>query len=147
MYLWLKDKTHFAALGACLYMAAPYHLGDFYVRAALAEFAGFVWLPLIALALEAQPKRWAAPLLALAFAGLLVSHLPMAVLATCFLIGPMVIMRAWREKTLGMPRLRLPRASWRSVWRRSTSPPPSACRNTFRPRSSGARSTGPRHGR
>ena len=100
MYLWLRGKTRYAALGACLYMAMPYHLADFYVRAALAEFAGFVWLPLIALALEAQPKRWAPPLLCLAFAGLVVSHLPMAVLATVFLIGPMVALRAWKEKTL-----------------------------------------------
>lgn len=100
MYLWLRGKTRYAALGACLYMAMPYHLADFYVRAALAEFAGFVWLPLIALALEAQPKRWAPPLLCLTFAGLIVSHLPMAVLATVFLIGPMVAIRAWKERTL-----------------------------------------------
>jgi len=100
MYAWLRRKTGYAVLGACLYMAAPYHIADFYVRAALAEFAGFVWLPLIALALESQPKRWAAPLLCLAFAGLLVSHLPTAVLATLFLIAPMVALRIYRERTL-----------------------------------------------
>jgi uncharacterized membrane protein len=103
MYAWLHGKTRHALLGACLYMAAPYHLTDFYVRAALAEFAAFVWLPLIALAIEAQPRRWAIPLLAVAYAGLILSHLPMVVLTTFGLIGPWVIFRTLKEKSLAVP--------------------------------------------
>lgn len=97
MYLWLRGKTPCALLGACLYMAAPYHLTDFYVRASLAEFGAFVWLPLIALAIESQAKRWSGPLLALSYAGLICTHLPAALLTTAILIPPLVVRAAWRE--------------------------------------------------
>jgi hypothetical protein len=100
MYAWLRSRSGHALLASCLYMAALYHLTDFYVRGGLAEFAAFVWLPLIALAIEAQPKRWAGPLLAAAFAGLIVTHLPTTVLASCFLIAPMVAWRSLRRKDL-----------------------------------------------
>lgn len=93
MHAWLRDKTPHALLLAGLYMAAPYHLADFYARAALAEFAAFAWLPLIALGLERRPR-----LLAVAFAGLILTHLPTAVLATVGLIGPMVALDLLRRR-------------------------------------------------
>ena len=99
MYAWLRGQTRYALLGAALYMAGPYHLADFYVRAALAEFAGFVWLPLIALAIQKQPRPWSLPLLAVSYAGLIVSHLPLTVLATVALVAPYVLWRTWRERT------------------------------------------------
>ena len=99
MYLWLRAKTPHALLGACLYMAAPYHLNDFYDRAALAEFAAYAWLPVIAIAIEAQPKRWAGPLLAVAYAGLIATHLPVALLTSVLLIGPMVAYAAYRRSS------------------------------------------------
>ncbi len=92
MWLWLRFKDANPAW-ALLYMAAPYHLADWYQRAALAEFVAFAWLPLIALAIEAQPRRWATPLLAVSFAGLVMTHLPLALLTTAGLIAPMVLMR------------------------------------------------------
>jgi hypothetical protein len=101
MHLWLRGKTPHALLGACLYMAAPYHLNDFYDRAALAEFAAYAWLPLIALAIEGQPRRWAGPLLAVAFAGLIATHLPVALLASLLLIAPLVGFTAWRRRSVG----------------------------------------------
>jgi hypothetical protein len=95
MAAWLRFKGA-NPLWALLYMAAPYHLTDWYERAALAEFTAFVWLPLIALGIEAQPRRWATPLLACAYAGLVMTHLPMAVLASVGLIAPMVAARPER---------------------------------------------------
>jgi hypothetical protein len=92
MWAWLRFKGA-NPLWALLYMAAPYHLTDWYQRAALAEFAAFAWLPLIALAIEAQPRRWATPLLAVAFAGLVMTHLPVALLTCVGLIAPMVLAR------------------------------------------------------
>jgi len=98
MYLWLRHRqAALPVLGACLYMLAPYHLGDFYARSALAEFGAFVWLPLIALAIEASDRRWGPPLLALSYAGLICTHLPTALLASAILIPPLVLWRAWRE--------------------------------------------------
>jgi hypothetical protein len=104
MYLWLRGKASetVAIAGALLYLAAPYHLTDFYVRSALAEFGALAWLPLIALAIERQPARWAGPLLAVSYAGLVVTHLPMALLATAILIPPLVWWRARREPVVAL---------------------------------------------
>ena len=48
MYLWLRlySAPPGALLGALLYVYAPYHLADLYVRASLAEAVGLVFLPL-----------------------------------------------------------------------------------------------------
>jgi hypothetical protein len=92
MHLWLREKSRHALLGAVLYMAAPYHLIDAYVRGALAEAAAFVWLPLIALAIDRINTRRGPALLALAYTGLILTHLPMAVLTSVFLIPPLVVL-------------------------------------------------------
>ncbi|HEX6860202.1 MAG TPA: hypothetical protein VF138_08410 [Caulobacteraceae bacterium] len=105
MYVWLKSQGGRALLGAALYMVAPYHLLDLYSRGALAEFAAFVWLPLIALAIEALPKRWAPPLLAVSFAGLILSHLPTALLAGLFLIAPLAVRKVRQDRDALLPGL------------------------------------------
>ncbi len=92
MSAWLRFKGA-NPLWALLYMAAPYHLYDWYGRAGLAEFSAFAWLPLVALGLDAQPRRWATPLLAISFAGLVMTHLPAALLTSVGLIAPMVVRR------------------------------------------------------
>jgi hypothetical protein len=101
MHLWLQGRSRHPLIGAALYMAAPYHLIDAYVRGALAEAASFVWLPLIALAIDRLQTRRGPALLALAYAGLILTHLPMAVLASVFLIPPLVLMSG----PLSRPRL------------------------------------------
>jgi hypothetical protein len=101
MHRWLAFRRTRPLLGAALYMAAPYHLYDIYVRGALAEAAAFVWLPLIALAIDRLPDRRAVALLGLGYGGLLVSHLPLAMLAGLFLIAPMLAARlARRDRVL-----------------------------------------------
>jgi hypothetical protein len=96
MWLWLRDKSGRPLLWACLYMVAPYHLADFYIRAALAEFAAYAWLPLIVMGFENRPR-----LLAVAFAGLVCTHLPMAVLCGVFLIGPLIVAKLARREPIG----------------------------------------------
>ncbi|HZP98680.1 MAG TPA: 6-pyruvoyl-tetrahydropterin synthase-related protein [Reyranella sp.] len=79
MHAWLKAQKASATValwGAVAWMAAPYHLLDYYMRGAWAEFTAFVFLPLVLLTLRSPV------LLALAYAGLLLSHLPTALLVS-----------------------------------------------------------------
>jgi hypothetical protein len=68
-------------------MAAPYHLLDYYMRGAFAEFTAFVFLPLVLLAVR-RPL-----LLPFAYAGLLMSHLPTALLVTVTVLSAYVLVR------------------------------------------------------
>ncbi|MXO84575.1 integral membrane-like protein [Altererythrobacter aurantiacus] len=103
MYIWLKGRSQWPMLWAAAYIIAPYHLMDFYVRGALAEFAAFAWLPLIALAIERMPDRRALPLLALSYCGLILTHLPTAMLAGIFLIAPLAIRKLWQDPRALVP--------------------------------------------
>jgi hypothetical protein len=101
MYAWLARETGSrtaAFWGSLAYMIAPYHLLDVYVRGALAEFATFAVLPLLALAilLMSEQHRAGFGLLVVAFAALLLSHLPTALLVSATLIPLYVFFRAWR---------------------------------------------------
>ncbi len=42
-----KKKNYIAILGACLYIMAPYRLTDMYIRVAVAEYASFIFIPII----------------------------------------------------------------------------------------------------
>lgn len=105
MWAWLSFHGARSLLGASLYMLAPYHLTDFYARGALAEFAAFAWLPLIGLGIEALPKRWAAVLLGVSVAGLIMTHLPSAVLAALFLALPLAVLKWRRDRSALLPGL------------------------------------------
>jgi hypothetical protein len=89
MRAWLKaqDASPAVALwGAVAYMAAPYHILDYYMRGAFAEFTAFVFLPLVLLSLR-RPVP-----LALAYAGLLLSHLPSALLVSVTVLPAYALM-------------------------------------------------------
>jgi hypothetical protein len=95
MQAWLRAETQkprVALWGAVAYMAAPYHLLDHYMRGALAEFTAFVFVPLVLLGVR-RPA-----LLPLAYAGLVLSHLPTALLVTATVLPAYVLARA---RTLG----------------------------------------------
>jgi hypothetical protein len=68
------------ALTGALLVLLPYHAIDIFNRFALAETATFVFLPILFAGLESRGRR-RLPLLAAAFAGLCLSHLPTAYLA------------------------------------------------------------------
>lgn len=74
--------THHPALAGVLYMALPYHLLDFALRGALAEFVAYVTLPLIALGVRERRIG----VIAFAYALLILTHLPTALLASLFLL-------------------------------------------------------------
>lgn len=103
MHMWLSHRGTHPLVGSLIYMLLPYHQLDFWVRGALAEFAAFVWIPLIALAIDRLPHRRGMLLLALSYAGLLITHLPTAMLAGFFLIAPLVAVRAWSNRTVLLP--------------------------------------------
>ncbi|MET0360130.1 MAG: integral membrane-like protein [Sphingobium sp.] len=103
MHRWLEDRGTHPLLGAAIYMAAPYHLYDFYVRGALAEFGAFVWLPLIALGIRRLPARRGVLLLAFSFAGLILTHLPLAMLTGIFLIAPLMLHHMWSNRRVILP--------------------------------------------
>lgn len=103
MNQWLAARGAWPRLGAILYIAAPYHLMDFYIRGALAEFVAFIWLPWIALSIDRLPQRRGITGLALSYAGLILTHLPFAMLATVFLIGPLAIHALLKDRKLLAP--------------------------------------------
>jgi len=95
-----------ALWGALAYMAAPYHLLDHYYRGAYAEFAAYVVLPLVMLAvrLVAEGRPLAVAALAAAYAALAMVHLPTALLVSLTVLPLYVLHRGWR---LGEPRTAL----------------------------------------
>ena len=79
MYAWARQ--HFsrsaAAFAAIVYMYAPYHLLDLYVRSAVAEYLAFAWFPLVLWRWEAllqTPTRRNATAAALVTAALILTH-------------------------------------------------------------------------
>lgn len=96
MNSWLlkaSGKRTAALIGAVAYMAAPYHLFDNYTRGAFAETTAYAVLPavMLALRLTIERARWGLPLLAVAYAALLLSHLPTALLCSITAIPAYVL--------------------------------------------------------
>jgi len=90
MYLWLRDEARWPLLGALVYVLAPYHACDFYLRGALAESLAAAILPFVmwGVARIKQGTRDGFAIAAASYAALIGSHLPLALLASLFLIGP-----------------------------------------------------------
>jgi hypothetical protein len=89
MYAWLRSRTGdlWALIGALAYVAAPYHLINFYVRGSIGETAAYMTLPLFALCLRGAARAWIwVPALALSFAALVMSHLLIAMLVLVSLL-------------------------------------------------------------
>ena len=80
---------------AVVFMLLPYTLYDFYTRGALAEFVAIGWIPLIYLGLTRRPA-----LLPFAYAGMIATHLPLALLASLFLIAPHLAVTLWKREDL-----------------------------------------------
>lgn len=98
LFLWLRARTgdRWALVAAVVYMLAPYHTVDFYLRGAFAELSAAAVLPWVLLTLDRTASSWRwIPGLALAYAALALSHLPSAMLATLFMIPTVVVWRLW----------------------------------------------------
>ena len=105
MHRWLQAegaKPRPALVGALLYMAAPYHLVDHYMRGAFAEFTAIAVLPVAMLGLRriADGRAGGVPLFAIGYAALLLSHLPVALLASTTLLPAYVIWRVRRPAAI-----------------------------------------------
>jgi hypothetical protein len=86
---WLKDRSAHPFFGAAFFMAAPYHLFDYTVRGAQAESVAIAFIPLIAIGLrKIAERRGGVVFTALAYAGVILTHLPLALLVSLFLIAP-----------------------------------------------------------
>jgi hypothetical protein len=94
MYLWARGWTNHSLLATLFFMAAPYHLADFYGRGALAETCAIAFLPLLALGLKRVAEGRGPALAALAYAGIIATHLPLALLASLFLVAPYTLILA-----------------------------------------------------
>lgn len=94
MFHWLKDWATRPLFGALIFMAAPYHLLDLYARGALAEFTGIAFIPLVALGLRRIAEGKGVALLALSYAGLIATHLPLALLTSLLLVAPYALILA-----------------------------------------------------
>lgn len=107
MWQWLRrwgDRP--ALIGAIIYMALPYHLIDFYRRGALAEFATFAIVPLVAIGVARAVELKRPAMLALAYAALIMTHLPVALLTGVFLVPSVSFWsghgRGWIPTGIGM---------------------------------------------
>jgi hypothetical protein len=98
MYGWLRPRTSRPLLGALFYVAAPYHVCDFYLRGALAESCAFAVLPLVAVSLDRCMKGEGWLPLAFAYAALIYLHLPAALLTSLFFIAPTASHAAWQRR-------------------------------------------------
>lgn len=104
MYAWLRLQGvdyRAALIGALAYVAAPYHLIDHYLRGAVAEFATYAALPLamIGVSLVARRRRGGIFALAVAYAGVVTSHLPTALLISLTAIPAYVLFTAWQARS------------------------------------------------
>jgi hypothetical protein len=99
VYSWLRDQSPRALAASLLFMAAPYHLFDFYQRGAAAEVVATAFLPFVLLGIHrmVEGRRFGFVQVALAYAALLVSHLPLALLASLFLFAPYALLKSDRS--------------------------------------------------
>lgn len=96
MHAWLRDTAKSPLLGALLFMAMPYHVLDFYGRGALAEFSAIGLIPLVALGVKrASEGRYV--LGAIAYAAMILTHVPLALLTSIFLIAPYAVWLCWKK--------------------------------------------------
>ncbi len=105
MYLWLRlySDPPGAMLGALLYVYAPYHIEDIYVRASLAETVGLAFLPLCLWGfgrLQRRPGFAALAIAAVCYAGLMFSSNLLALLFSPIL-GCYVLLLALAQRPAG----------------------------------------------
>jgi hypothetical protein len=94
MYRWTRGWTDHPLAASLFFMASPYHLADFYGRGALAETCAIAFIPLLALGLKRVAEGKGPALAAIAYAATIATHLPLALLASLFLVVPYALVLA-----------------------------------------------------
>ena len=94
MYRWARGWTDHPLAASLFFMAAPYHLADFYGRGALAETCAIALIPLLALGLKRVAEGKGPALAACAYGAMIATHLPLALLASLFLVLPYALVLA-----------------------------------------------------
>ena len=88
-------KHEISAISSIIYMCAPYHLNDMYIRYAVAEFASFIFIPLIFSGLycilnnedeneKEENSDSGLIMLVLGSSGLIITHLISTAITACF---------------------------------------------------------------
>ncbi len=100
MFHWLKGWTNYPLLASLFFMAAPYHIFDFTRRGALAESLAIAFIPLLALSIRRNFDRQGWALSAVAFAAMILTHVPLALLACVFLAVPYALFLTRKPREL-----------------------------------------------
>jgi uncharacterized membrane protein len=100
MFLWLRKWADRPLIGTLMFMAAPYHMLNFYGRGALAEFMATALIPLVALGMRriVEERRGGAALTAAAYGLLIATHLPLALLVSVFFVAPYALLITYRSR-------------------------------------------------
>ena len=105
MYWWLNGHSRAPLTGALIFMAAPYHVYNFYQRGALAEFCATAFLPVVMVGIRRMTMRQSGgfALTSIAFAAMAVTHLPLTLLASLFLFAPYVLLQGREDPAVLLP--------------------------------------------
>jgi hypothetical protein len=96
---WLKGRSNHPLLGAAFFTAAPYHLLNYTHRGALAESLAIALIPLIAIGMRrVSERRGGVAFTAIAYAAMIGTHLPLALIVSLFFIAPYALLH--RERVL-----------------------------------------------
>ncbi|MBW0006221.1 MAG: hypothetical protein JO335_00755, partial [Sphingomonas sp.] len=88
-WCWLRGRANHPLLGAMFFVAAPYHLFNYVDRGALAESLAITLIPVLAIGLRRISEgRGGLVMTATAYAAMIGTHLPLALLTSVFLIAP-----------------------------------------------------------
>ena len=100
IYAWLRNAASRPLVGALAYVAAPYHAFNFYSRGAIAESLATALLPFVMIGLRrsARGQQGGFALTAVSYALLIVSHLPLALLASLLLFAPYALLWMLRSQ-------------------------------------------------
>lgn len=100
---WLRGRSNHPLLAAAFFMAAPYHLFDYTVRGAVAETLGIALIPVLAIGLRrVAERRGGVALTAVSYGAMILTHLPLALLAGIFFFGPFALLHRQRLIAFGI---------------------------------------------
>ena len=100
---WLRGRTNNPLIASMFFMAAPYHLLNYTDRGALAESVATALIPVLAIGLRRIAERRGGLLItAAAYAAMIGTHLPLALLVSIFLVAPYAIAHRLHFRTFSI---------------------------------------------